>query len=105
LVALAGFEHLPWSVTVGGDPEGRGVGHGIFDKPGSEHLTVESDFHQSVDQEAPIDVLLGCGSVEGHVLWLSRFWAGSRRPVPVVSFLTVILRAALALVLRFSVCG
>lgn len=68
LVALAGFEHLPWTVTVGGNPEGGGVGHGVFDEPGSEHLTVETDFHQGVDQEAPFDMFAGCGSVECHLV-------------------------------------
>lgn len=58
LVALRNFKHLALPIAISGDPQNGGVGHSIFNKPGSDYFPALADLHQGVDQPTPFVVLL-----------------------------------------------
>jgi hypothetical protein len=79
-VALARFEHLAGVVVVGREPEYGGVGHDVFDEPGSDYLAV-----CRISTRALISRLQSpCyAALLGSVSWAFRFWSKEwQRPMP-----------------------
>jgi hypothetical protein len=63
LVALGHFEHLAGATAIGSDPRCRGVGHCVFDDARSDHTAVMANFHPGIDEQVPLNMFAGDGSV------------------------------------------